>query len=304
MPSKPSLAEVKDANASAAWSYRPTAVFVGGTSGIGEATARAFATATKGRAQIIIVGRSRPRAEAIFASFPKTTESQYDFVECDVSDMKNIVDAAKEIQSKVTSGSVNYLVLSQGIWLFVEPKQSLNGIDLRLVLNFYSRWKFVDELMPLLEKAAEKGEEARVMTVLNPEGGGPIDTSALGMRKTPPSGLALAKAATEYTNVMIEEYSKLHPNVGFSHKFPGVVSTPNMDAASWWTKPLIAIARRLIMIQPEESGERNLSALLNPEYKKGEFYLDQYAGQVNTVTKQSEEVKKAVLDHYRSEVAV
>lgn len=55
--------------------------------------------------------------------------------------MKNIVDAAKEIQSKATGGSVNYLVLSQGIWLFVEPKQSLNGIDLRLVLNFYSRWK-------------------------------------------------------------------------------------------------------------------------------------------------------------------
>lgn len=58
------------------------------------------------------------------------------------------------------------------------------------------------------------------------------------------------------------------------------------------------------MIQPEESGERNLSALLNPEYTKGGFYLDQYAGRVNTVTKQSEEVKKAVLDHFRSEVAV
>lgn len=63
--------------------------------------------------------------------------------------------------------------------------------------------QFVDELMPLVEKAAEKGEEARIMTVLNPDGGGAIDTSDLGMRKTT-SGLALAKAATEYTNVMIE----------------------------------------------------------------------------------------------------
>ncbi|KIO31621.1 hypothetical protein M407DRAFT_241720 [Tulasnella calospora MUT 4182] len=302
MPSNPSLSEVKASNASTTWSHRPTAVFVGGTSGIGEATARALATATKGRVQIILVGRSRARAEAIFASFPRTPESQYDFIQCEVSNMKNIVNAAQEIRSKLTNGTLNYLVLSQGIWLFVEPKQVLNGIDHRLVLNFYSRWKFVDELMPLVEKAAEKGEEARVMTVLNPNDAGSVDVSDLG-RKTTTSGLSLAKAATAYSNVMIEEYPKLHPNLAFYNIFPGVVSTPNMNAGAWWSQPLIAIARMLIMIKPEESGERMLSALLNPEYKKGGFYLDQYAGQVN-VAKENEEVRKAVLDHYRSEVAV
>ncbi|KAG8924165.1 hypothetical protein FRC01_011857 [Tulasnella sp. 417] len=267
MPSKPSLSEVQAANASSTWSNRPTAVFVGGTSGLGEATARALATATK--------------------------ESQYDFIQCEVSNMKNIVDAAQEIRSKLSGGSLNYLVLSQGIWLFVEPKQVLNGIDLRL---------FVDELMPLLEKAAAKGEDARVMTVLNPNGAETIDVSDLG-RKTTTSGISLANAAAAYSNVMIEEYQKLHPNLGFYNIFPGLVSTPNMKAGAWWTQPFIAIARVLLMIKPEESGERMLSALLNPEYKTGGFYLDQYAAQVS-VTKENEEVRKAVLDHYRSEVAV
>ncbi|KAG8986199.1 hypothetical protein FRB90_004152 [Tulasnella sp. 427] len=302
MSSKPSLATVKSSNASATWTYKPTAVFVGGTSGIGEATARALAVATRGRAHIIIVGRSRTRAEAIFDSFPRTTESQYDFIECDVTDMKKIVEAAKEIQSKAFNGRLNYLVLSQGVWLCAEPKQSLNGIDQRLVLTFYSRWKFVEELAPLLDKAGDQGEEARVMAILNPEGGSAIDISDLGMKKTT-GGLALAGAGTGYTNAMIQEYSKLHPNLAFFNIYPGLVDTPNANGAAWWTKPLIAIARRLIMITPEESGERMLSALLNPEYKKGGFYLNQYANQVQ-VASEDGEVKKALVDHFRAEVAV
>ncbi|KAG9042742.1 hypothetical protein FS837_010455, partial [Tulasnella sp. UAMH 9824] len=161
---------------------------------------------------------------------------------------------------------------------------------------------FVDELMPLLEQAADNGEEARVMTTLNPNDPELVDVSDLG-RKTTTSGLSLAKTGTAYTNVMIEEYPKLHPKLAFYNIFPGVVSTPNMNAGAWWTQPLIAVARVLIMIKPEESGERMLSALLNPEYKKGGFYLDNYTNQVS-VAKENEEVRKAVLDHYRSEVAV
>jgi hypothetical protein len=39
-------------------------------------------------------------------------------------------------------------------------------MDKKLALNYYARWKFVYDLMPLLEKAKAQGEEARVLTVL------------------------------------------------------------------------------------------------------------------------------------------
>ncbi|KAG9003945.1 hypothetical protein FRB90_011083, partial [Tulasnella sp. 427] len=279
MPSKPSLSQVRASNASVTWPYRPTAVFVGGTSGIGEFTAKSLAEATKGNAHIIIVGRSLPKAEKIIASFPKSPNARYEFVQCDVLDMKNTVSAANEIKRKVPEGGLNYLVLSQGIWPFGEAKPALNGIDARFVLNFYSRWKFVDELMPLLEKAGNNGQDARVMSVLNPSVKIPIDLDDLGMKKGD-SGFARANMSTAYTNVLIEEYSRLHQRLSFYNIFPGIVDTPNSDAALWWTKPIVYIAR-FFMITGEESGERMLAALLRPEYKEGAFYVDQFGEPVD-----------------------
>lgn len=46
--SKPSLPAIRTSNLAFKWSYRPTAMFVGATSGIGEGTAKAFAQAAKG----------------------------------------------------------------------------------------------------------------------------------------------------------------------------------------------------------------------------------------------------------------
>lgn len=158
--SKPSLDAIKSSNLAAKWSYRPTAMFVGATSGIGEGTAKAFAQATKGtssndsrhtvrgscfchalgRAHIIILGRSRECADQIIASFPQTPESRYDFIQCDLSLMKNVVAVANEAKSKI-EGPLNYLVLSQGISHAKGFTPTSEGIDIKLALHFYSRWK-------------------------------------------------------------------------------------------------------------------------------------------------------------------
>jgi NAD(P)-dependent dehydrogenase (short-subunit alcohol dehydrogenase family) len=57
----PCLSDVRAANAAILGALKnvPVAVFVGGTSGIGQATAEAFARHTKGNAHIIICGRNR-----------------------------------------------------------------------------------------------------------------------------------------------------------------------------------------------------------------------------------------------------
>lgn len=64
MSGSTSLAAVRAANAAALSSLKsvPVALFVGGTSGIGQATAEAFARHTQGNAHIIICGRNREGA--------------------------------------------------------------------------------------------------------------------------------------------------------------------------------------------------------------------------------------------------
>ncbi|KAF8885860.1 hypothetical protein CPB84DRAFT_1787979 [Gymnopilus junonius] len=77
----PSLAAIRASNAaffrskpapsSAVAANVPTAVFVGGTSGIGEGMALTYAEHTEGKSNIIIVGRNAAAAERIFASMPR-----------------------------------------------------------------------------------------------------------------------------------------------------------------------------------------------------------------------------------------
>lgn len=107
-------------------------------------------SASSGRAHIIIVGRSRTRAEEIIASFPKTTESQYDFIQCDASLLKNVVAAANEAKGKI-SGPLNYLVVCPGIFHFKGFAPTSEGIDIKLALHFYSRWKVGAEVLEVVQ---------------------------------------------------------------------------------------------------------------------------------------------------------
>lgn len=57
----------------------------------------------------------------------------------------------------------------------------------------------MDELLPLLENAANAGEEARVMSILGAGVGGPLDTSDLGLKKNY-SVVAAAKQGCTYND--------------------------------------------------------------------------------------------------------
>jgi NAD(P)-dependent dehydrogenase (short-subunit alcohol dehydrogenase family) len=106
----PSISTIRADNAAFSPSYTPVALFVGGTSGIGRATAEAFTRYTKGEAHIIICGRNRTAAKLIIAGFPKASKGHHEFVECDVSLMKNVQMATTKLLAAVPK--LNFLVLS------------------------------------------------------------------------------------------------------------------------------------------------------------------------------------------------
>jgi len=68
------------------------------------------------------------------------------------------------------------LCISQGFFSLIGGfDDNGEGLDKNFCIHFYSRFKFVTELAPLLQAAKEVGEEARVVTVLGASKGNKAD---------------------------------------------------------------------------------------------------------------------------------
>ncbi|THG96996.1 hypothetical protein EW026_g4937 [Hermanssonia centrifuga] len=260
----PPLCSIKPTNlaAGSGLSYRPVAVFVGGTSGIGAGMARAFARHRNGDAHIILVGRNRAAAEEVIASFPKPPagkeDAKHEFVECDVSLMRNVRKTAAGLVERLPK--LNFLVLTAGMMTLKGRDETDEGIDRKLALHYYSRWRFTYDLMPLLQKAKDAGEDAKVMTVLSAGlEAGPIDLNDLGLKKTFSLPNA-ARSASTYNDLMVKVFAEKHPDMAFTHIAPGVVRTPLAAGQSndWILKafsPLTTALGYVIGISPDDSGE-------------------------------------------------
>jgi NAD(P)-dependent dehydrogenase (short-subunit alcohol dehydrogenase family) len=203
----PPLHIVRAANAKFSPSSPPVAIFVGGTAGIGRAMAEGFARYTKGNAHIIICGRNREVAEGIIAGFPKPSAAEgaeppvHEFVQCDATLMKNVHATTKELVARLPK--LNYLVQSPGYLTMRGRDETEEGLDKKMALNYYARWTFAHDLMPLLRNAKDAGEEAKVFSVLAAGKGGEIDLNDLGLKKT--FTLANCASATPTYNDLMNE---------------------------------------------------------------------------------------------------
>jgi NAD(P)-dependent dehydrogenase (short-subunit alcohol dehydrogenase family) len=215
----PSLASLRTSNAEFVGNLqgKPVAVFVGGTSGIGQGMAENFAKWREGRAHIVIVGRNEAAAKDIISHFPQVPASEqgqwtYEFVKCDATLMKEVKRASSEILSR--HPKINYLVMSPGYFTTSGRDESEEGIDKKLAVHYYARWKFTEELLPALKAAKAQGEDARVLTVLAAGKGGKIDVNDLGL-KTGFSLRAAAEQGVTYNDYLVEvRLPLLHPLLG------------------------------------------------------------------------------------------
>ena len=60
--------------------------------------------------------------------------------------------------------------------------QTEEGIDRKLAVHYYARWKFTHDLFPSLKRAKEAGEDAKVLSVLAAGKGSEIDVEDLGLK--------------------------------------------------------------------------------------------------------------------------
>jgi len=294
----PSLSVVRSANLTAAPKYRPVALFLGGTSGVGQAVAEALANVTKGNSHIILCGRNQSAANKIISSLPKApltvdAGSNYEFEPCDATLMSNVGQTTASLLERLPK--VNYLVLTPGFLTLKGRDETAEGIDKKLALNYYARWRFVHDLMPLLEKAKAQGEEARVLTVLGAGSNGKLNKDDLDLKHG--YGLkAAADNATAMNDYMVEDFAAQHPDMGFIHAYPGIVRTP-MLAGFHWSIRLLSPIVHLISVSPAECAQWMLYTLLDPQFSKGAFFRNNHADDVGANKYSTPELRKLVWEH-------
>ncbi|KAJ3504203.1 hypothetical protein NLJ89_g8057 [Agrocybe chaxingu] len=319
----PSLAIVKAANASFNPSYTPIIVITGATSGIGEAITRLFASLQKGRAQIYLVGRNRAAANSIIASLPqpppevsKHNSSQtpaqgytYEFIQCDVSLMKNVHDLARDLSSRLPH--LNFLVHSAGVIGLSRREETSEGIDLKLASRYYARWTLTNDLLPLLRKAKDLGQVASVVSVLGAGVGlEKVDVDDLGM-KTNYGWLRAMLETASYNDLMVAEFAKREPTIAFTHMYPGGVDTAMVIPSNPILKVLIRAIHpilRFFLISSADCAEYVVYALLVGE--KGMHRRDSHADDIGLKKfpaadgMTAEELQKRLWDHTVQETSV
>ena len=168
---KSTILDSQVSNEQFAPSRRPVALFLGGTSGIGQAMAEQLAKQTNGRAHIILLGRNQEAAEKIIASFPHTPdgtpsdqESKYSFIKVDATSMAEIREVTLRLSKELDK--INFIVTSCAVLTLKGREETSEGIDRQMACIFYARFRFIYDLMPFVVKAEEAGERVSVMSVL------------------------------------------------------------------------------------------------------------------------------------------
>ncbi|KAF8997085.1 hypothetical protein BDQ17DRAFT_1284128 [Cyathus striatus] len=260
----PSLAVSKAHNSSFPLPNIPVAIFVGGTAGIAEAMARALAKYTNGNAHIIIIGRTQAAAESIIASFPPPgKEGKYEFIKCDIVLMKNVYDTCEKVLSRVSR--VNYLVISAGLTSFSGREETKEGLDRKLAIRYYSRWAFIDGLLPGLKAAKAGGEQASVMSILGAGLAPKVVVEDYGFKKNY-SAFKVLFQTISYNELMIAEFGRREPDIAFTHVYSGQVWHNKPSVQGWWMWIIYYIMLPItwltgILIYPEESAEYHLYSL-------------------------------------------
>ncbi|KAK1145888.1 hypothetical protein N8T08_003834 [Aspergillus melleus] len=255
------LDQVRTSNA-AINSQRPelVAVFVGATSGIGEGTAKELANTVK-KPTIHLIGRNEATGSRILDELKAANpEGSFHFIKSDVSLLKNVDKACDEIKKK--EESIDLLFMSTGYMGF-SKNDTTEGLENNHTLRFYSRMRFIHNLLPLLR--ASKGP-ARVISVLGGGQEGTISEDNLDLQKKWTFLNSLTYPST-MNSLAVEHLAAQNPSVSFIHMSPGVVRTPLISSTFGnLAGSIIGFLSMPISMTAQESGQRNLYMATSAAY--------------------------------------
>lgn len=235
------------------------ALFVGGTSGIGEYTAKAFVK-NAFSPRVYIVGRSETAADRIIQECKELNkDGKVEFLKADVTELEEVDRVCKEIAKK--EKHINLIVQSQGNLNLRGRDESPEGLDRKFTLNYYSRMRFITNLLPQLRNATTTAPHfSRTLSILGAGTEGKVNFDDLELKNTFSTGRCAAHTIV-MNDFMAEELASREPGTSFIHSSPGVVNTGiARELPAWARIPLKAFSPLLspLMVGADETGARQL----------------------------------------------
>ncbi|KAF2420754.1 NAD(P)-binding protein [Tothia fuscella] len=260
-----SLSLIKKSNATIPDHLPPSlvAIFVGGTSGIGEATLKLFTKSTS-KPHIYIIGRSLSSAERIIAECRTLNPSgNYEFCQKDMTSMGDTRRLCDEIRSK--EKVVNLLILSAGDPDLSRTKTS-EGLHRLFAAQYYSRILLMTQLLPLLLNAESLSRIVNVSTGGGSEGA--IDTSDMQALTLPM--MQLRGHASTMLSLSLNRIAQENPTVAFITQHPGTVATPALGRMTGIFGVVIRFLTSILgwafAVPIDESAERHLYLATSSAY--------------------------------------
>jgi NAD(P)-dependent dehydrogenase (short-subunit alcohol dehydrogenase family) len=161
--------------------HSAVALVCGATAGIGQGIAYKIASYSK-EPYIVIVGRNEQRGQETLEALKKLNSSgTYVFEKCDMSVLDDIRDLVKRVSEK--RQSFNLLSISSGGLSMKQRTETVDGIDERLAINYFSRLTLIKLMLPYLQAAAKDGQYVSVLSVLAAAQGDTFKLDDLGLEK-------------------------------------------------------------------------------------------------------------------------
>lgn len=225
--------------------------------------------------RVYFVGRSKSAADRIIDEcLALNKDSKVEFLKADVSELKEVDRVCEEILKR--EGRLNLLVQTQGNLILRghdcknhprtlhwdkspnATKVSPEGIDRKFSLNYYSRMRFIINLLPLLNSATTSTPHfSRTLSVLGAGHEGALNLADLGLVSTF-TGARCANHSIVMNDFMAEELAVRNPGMSFLHSSPGVVRTNIARELPLWARMGSSVLLRLLGRTQEETGARQL----------------------------------------------
>jgi NAD(P)-dependent dehydrogenase (short-subunit alcohol dehydrogenase family) len=136
------------------------ALVTGGTDGIGKAIAHVLAGQGIG---LVIVGSNAEKGAAAVSELRQSSgNDQIEFVQADLSLMRNVSALAVKVRERWPR--LRYLVLCAGI-MRGQHTLTAEGIETNFAINYLSRFALTEALLPCLAAGGFAGEASRIMVI-------------------------------------------------------------------------------------------------------------------------------------------
>jgi len=232
-------------------------LITGGNSGLGKASS--ISLANKG-ANLTLLCRNREKADAAIADISSTSGRKPDLIIADMLLQRDVRRAASEFLS--THSRLDVLLNNAGS-NFLSHKETEDGIERTMALNYFSQFLFTNLLLETLKRSAP----ARIVNVSsNGHYGAKLDLESIkGGGRMGPDGLGAYGRSKLALVLFTYELARRLQGTGVTANclHPGVVRT-NIWSHAGPFSPLTILASRFFM-SPEEGAKTQVYLASSPE---------------------------------------